>query len=139
MNYIEVIPSPFTDEEEKDKASLRVMTRAQTPKNLDKAEPPALEAVQKKSRKSYNRRGRPKKQDKKSKFGSEPRQPENKKEELLERKREPEYEKWTRARTSSTSSQEGGSVLIDKRYEPLEAAVRAYEDRIEAQQTYRKS
>ena len=28
LNYIEVIPSPFADEEEKDRASLRVMTRA---------------------------------------------------------------------------------------------------------------
>ena len=80
LNYIEVIPSPFADEEEKDRASLRVMTRAQTPRNIDKEEPPASEAVQKKSRKRYNRRGRPKKEEKKSKSGSEPRQPANEQE-----------------------------------------------------------
>ena len=133
LNYIEVIPSPFADEEEKDRASLRVMTRAQTSKSIDKEEPPASEAAQKKSRKRYNRRGRPKKEEKKPKSGSEPRQPANEQKEPREEKKEPEHEDSATTRTSSTSSRGGGSVLIDKRYEPLEAAVRAYEDRVEAQ------
>ena len=51
MSYIEVILSSFADEEEKDRASLRVMTCAQAPKNPDKEEPQASEAAQKKSAK----------------------------------------------------------------------------------------
>ena len=47
--------------------------------------------------------------------------------------REQEPAETAKARTSSSSSQEGGSVLIDKKYEPLEATVRAYESRVEAQ------
>ena len=47
LNYIEVIPSPFAEEEEKDRASLRVVTRAQAPKNLEKEEPQASKATQK--------------------------------------------------------------------------------------------
>ena len=133
MNYIEVIPSPFAEEEEKDRASTRVVTCAQAPKNPEKEEPQASEATQKKSRKRYNRRGRPRKEEKKSKSDSKPRQPEGKKRDSTEKKKEPEPEKTAKARTSSSSSHEGGSVLIDKKYEPLEAAVRAYESRIEAQ------
>ena len=35
--------------------------------------------------------------------------------------------------TSSSSSHQGGSVLIDKVNEPIEVALRAYEDRLAAQ------
>ena len=133
LNYIEVIPSPFADEEEKDRASLRVMTRAQTTRNMDKEDLSVSEDVPKKSRKKYNRRGRPKKEDKKSKSGSEPRQPAKEQEEPERKKGESEQEGSVRTLSSSTSSRGGGSVLIDKRYEPLKAAVRAYEDRVEAQ------
>ena len=128
-----MIPSPFANEEKKDRASMRVMTRAQAPKKPDKEEPQASEAAQKKSRKRYNWRGRPKKEEKKSKYGFEPRQLENKKKESPEKKKEPEHKKTAKARTSSSSSQEGVSILIDKKYKPLEAVVRAYESRIEAQ------
>ena len=38
-----------------------------------------------------------------------------------------------KARTSASSSQEGESILIEKKYEPLEAAIRAYKSRVEAQ------
>ena len=69
LNYLEVIPSLFAEEEEKDRASLRVVTRAQVQKEPTKEEPKAFEATQKKSRKRNSRRGRPKKDGKKSKSG----------------------------------------------------------------------
>ena len=115
MNYIEVIPSPFVEEEEKDRASLRVVTRAQAPKNPEKEEPQASKATQKKSCKRYNRRGRPRKEEKKSKSGSEPRQLKGEKVEFAKQKGEQVPEKIAKARTSSSSSQEGGSFLIDKK------------------------
>ena len=71
LNYLEMIPSPFAEEEEKDRASLRVVTRAQAQKKPAKEEPKASEVTQKKSRKRNSRRGRPKKDGKKSKSGSE--------------------------------------------------------------------
>ena len=104
LNYIEVIPSPFAKEEEKDRASLRVVTRAQAPKNPEKEEPQASKSTQKKSRKRYNRRGRPRKEEKKSKSASEPKQPEDEKGDSTEKKREQEPAKIAKARISSSSS-----------------------------------
>ena len=72
LNYLEVIPSPFAEEEEKDRASLKVVTRAQAQKEPTKEEPKASEVTQMKSRKRNSRRGRPKKDGKKSKSGLEP-------------------------------------------------------------------
>ena len=46
--------------------------------------------------------------------------------------REEKKETRERASTSSSSSHKGGSVLIDKNYEPLEVAIRAYESRLAA-------
>ena len=51
LNYLEVILSPFAEEEEKDRASLRVVTRVQAQKDSTKEEPKTFEASQKKSRK----------------------------------------------------------------------------------------
>ena len=59
--------SPFAEEEEKDRASVRVVTRAQAQKDPQNEEPKALEALQKKSHKRNTRRGRPKKDGNKSK------------------------------------------------------------------------
>ena len=50
LNYLEVISSPFAEEEEKDRASLRVVTRAQAQKEPTKEEPKAFKTTQKKSR-----------------------------------------------------------------------------------------
>ena len=69
----------------------------------------------------------------KSKSSLEPKPSEEDKRGSTKKNREQEPAKTTKARTSSSSSQEGESVLIDKKYEPLEAAVRAYESRVEAQ------
>ena len=123
LNYLEVIPSPFAKEEEKDRASLRVVTRAQAQKDPKKVEPKALEATQKKSCKRNTRRGIPKKDGKKSKSGSEPNTQGENREELTKKERSQEPTKPAEALTSSSSSLEGGSVLIDKKYEPLEAAI----------------
>ena len=69
------------------------------------------------------RRGRPKKDGKKSKSGAKPNtQGENGKE-VTEKEKSQEPAKHAEALTSSSSSHEGGSVLIDKKYEPLEAAI----------------
>ena len=115
LNYIEVVPSPFAEEEEKDRASLRVVTRAQTPKNPEKDEPQALEATQKKFFKRKNWRGRPRKEGKKSNSDSEPKLSEEDKGGSTKKNREQEPTKTTKARTSSSSSQEEGSILIDKK------------------------
>ena len=102
-------------------------------KELKKEEPQALKVAQKKSCKRNNWRGRPRKEGKKSKSGSEPKPSEEDKGGSTKKNREQEPTKIAKARTSSSSSQEGGFVLIDKKYESLEATVRAYKSRVEAQ------
>ena len=125
LNYLEVIPSPFSKEEEKDRASLRVVTRAQAKKEPPKEEPKSFEATQKKSRKRNTRRGRPKKDGKKSKFGLDVDMQRENREVLTEKGRDQEPAKPVEALTSSSSSHEGGLVMIDKKYEPLEVAIQA--------------
>ena len=71
LNYLEVIPSPFAEEEEKDRACLRVVTQAQAQKDSGKEEPKAPQTSQKKSHKRSTRKGRPK-AGKRSKSPSKP-------------------------------------------------------------------
>ena len=132
LNYLEVIPSPFVEEEEKDRASLRVVTRAQAQEDSKKEESKASEATPKKSLKRNTRRGRPKKAGNKSKSGSEPNTQGEDMEELTEKERSQGPTKQAKALTTLLLSHEGGSVLIDKKYEPLEATIQAYKSRLAA-------
>ena len=85
----------------------------------------------KQSRKrSPRRRGRPRK-EKKSRTGSEP---EKESEKPLEPRVKDKEEARDQVSNSSSSSHKGGSVLIDKVNEPIEAALRAYGDRLAAQE-----
>ena len=52
---------------------------------------------------------------------------------MIEKGRDQEPAKPTEALTSLSSSHEGGLVLIDKKYEPLKEAIRAYKSRLAAQ------
>ena len=70
---------------------------------------------------------------KKSKSGSETKIEGENNENPTVGKENQEPTKQARAPTSSSSSHKGGFVLIDKKYEPLEAAIQAYESRFEAQ------
>lgn len=131
LNYIEVIPSPFAEEEEKDRASLRVNTRAREMGRSKKAKSRDSETKDKQSRKrSPKRRGRPKK-EKKSRVGAEPEKDQQK---PLEPKPKDQGKEKDQVANSSSSSHKGGSVLTDKINEPIEAALRAYGDRLAAQE-----
>ena len=114
LNYIEVIPSPFVEEEkEKDQASLRVMTRAQTNKRGDNFKPSATLTTNKRSRKRGPRKSRSRAGEK-SRSGSKPR-PEGK-EEIKQTPEKMNKEQEEHASTSSSYSHKGGFVLIDKKY-----------------------
>ena len=121
LNYIEVIPSPFAEEEEKDRASLRVITRARGMGRSAKAKSRDSGTKEEQSRKrSPKRRGRPRK-EKKSRVGSES---EGEPQKPLEPqpKHQDKEETNDHVSESSSSSHKGGSVLIDKINEPIEAA-----------------
>ena len=63
-------------------------------------------------------------------MGSKPKQGEVKVQTSNEKGKK--HETKEQASTSSSSSHKGGSVLIDKKYEPLEATIRAYGSRLAA-------
>ena len=109
--------------------SLRVVTQAQAQKDTGKKRTNASQTSNKKLRKRSPRKSRSK-TGKKSKSGSkpEPGNVRNEKPKVREDNKEPKK----RASTSLSSSHKGGFVLVDKKYEPLEAAIRAYESRLSA-------
>ena len=61
LNYIEVIPSPFAEEEEKDRTLLRVITQAQAHKKMGKTEIDRSQTSDKRSRKRSPRKSRSRK------------------------------------------------------------------------------
>ena len=81
LNYIEVIPSPFAEEEEKDRASLRVVTRAQAHKKMGKTDLNHSQTTDKQPRKQSPRKIRSRK-GKKSKSRSDPKEEQTKPVEL---------------------------------------------------------
>ena len=100
-----------------------MVTRAQTQKDPKKEESKAPETTQKKSCKQTTRRGRPKKARKKSKSSLEPNTKGEEGEELTAKERRKEPIKQAKSMTFLPSYKKGGIVPIDKKYEPLEAAI----------------
>ena len=120
LNFIEVIPSPSTSEGETDKISLKVVTRAQAKKDAqvqtDESGDSAKPALKRKTR----RKVRSKKAESVKNDSKEEREQTGKKQKS---ENEPHPSAKEQMLTSSGTSS-GGSVIVDKVYEPLQAALR---------------
>ena len=122
INYIEVMPSPHEEEAEADRRSLNVITRSQSKKQMTTLEnkEPQTETPAKKKRGRKPRSRRSKKAKSETQEG-----PRN--QEGVNAKSQAQNNHLPRE-TTSFSQSSGGSVIVDKVHEPLQAALDAYND-----------
>ena len=122
INYIEVIPSPHEEESKTDRRSLNVITRSQSKKKmvtLENKEPQMETPVKKKRGRKPCSRGIKKA---KSKTQETPQDMEGVNAESQA------SNNYLPGETTSLSQSSGGSVIVDKVHEPLQAALDAYND-----------
>ena len=125
VNYIGVVPSPHPAEAEADRQSLNVITRAQSRKNAAAAPDVVGHKADQKVKKKRARKPRSRR-SKKAKSSS---QEMAELDEQAQDKHEPAIQANKENATSSSPSS-GGSVIVDKVNETLQAALDAYNSRI---------
>ena len=128
LNNIEVIPSPNNSSEEKERPTLNVVTRAQSLR--DQNTQTSSEKDSDKKTPKRRRRQRSSKEGKKKKKTSSEESDESgrKSKQSPNGTNEPKENK--ESAQASTETSEGGSVVIDKVHEHLQAALDAYNSRI---------
>ena len=128
LNFIEVIPSPPTSEGETDKISLKVVTRAQAKIDAQVQTDESGDSAKPARKRKTRRKVRSKKAESVKNDSKEEREQTGKKQKSAD---EPHPSAKEQMLTSSGTSS-GGSVIVDKVYEPLQAALDAYNSRIAA-------
>ena len=125
LNYIGVVPSPPNSESENERASLNVVTRAQSRQNLKGQTETSKNTTPQRAKKRGRRRTR---SNGSKKAKGEPQGSPKSLELPGEKQTEPiEVEKEREEAKESTQPSSGGSVIIvDKVHEPLQAALDAY-------------
>ncbi len=124
MNYIGIVPSPSNSESETERVSLNVVTRAQTKQKQPETK---METSKSKSKKRTKKRTRSK-GSKKSK--QEPQQSKESLEQPSDERGETEEPRVPKEDKVSSKPSSGGSMIVDKVNEPLQAALDAHDSRI---------
>ena len=126
LNNIQVIPSPNNSSEEEERPTLNVVTRAQSLRDKDTQTRSEKESDKKTPKRRHRQRGS--KEGKKKKTSSEESDESEKKSKESSNANKPRENK--EPAQTSTEPSEGGSVVIDKVHEHLQAALDAYNSRI---------
>ena len=142
LNYLDVVPSPLSSENEAETVSMNVVTRAQSRKEAETKDETKPQGVEEPKGKKRRRKRRTRSKSSKKSKGetpeteksaerpnenigetSEPKQP-NK------AHKEPSEPQPSNEDKESTKPSSGGSVIVDKVNESLQAALDAYNNRV---------